>query len=178
MFIFGRRLGAAPQRSWDDHQMAISKNAKMVWRLHPEPRRMSSFSHKARVNLLFWHLSFWTKTPDQHVVLPGSAADQNTHLKLALLYHASSWSSMSWRCKTYNGPECICLKKCDTLLDLCVSSLRRGHANLLCIVPILTDDLRGGSGQISETMYKLQCLKLFHTHARQHTINAAAFTQT
>ena len=23
------------------------------------------------------------------------------------------------------------------LLDLCVSSLRRGHANLLCIVPIL-----------------------------------------
>ena len=24
-----------------------------------------------------------------------------------------------------------------TLLDLCVSSLRRGHANLLCIVPIL-----------------------------------------
>ena len=36
-------------------------------------------------------------------------------------------------------------KKCDTFLDLCVSSLRRGHANLLCIVPILTDDLRRGS---------------------------------
>ena len=30
-------------------------------------------------------------------------------------------------------------KKICTLLDLCVSSLRRGHANLLCIVPILTD---------------------------------------
>ena len=29
-----------------------------------------------------------------------------------------------------------------TLLDLCVSSLRRVHANLLCIVPILTDDPR------------------------------------
>jgi hypothetical protein len=29
-----------------------------------------------------------------------------------------------------------------TLLDLCVSSLRRGHANLLCIVQILTDDPR------------------------------------
>ena len=28
------------------------------------------------------------------------------------------------------------------LLDLCVSSLRRGHANLICIVPILTDDPR------------------------------------
>ena len=29
-----------------------------------------------------------------------------------------------------------------TLLDSCVSSLRRGHANLLCIVPSLTDDPR------------------------------------
>ena len=34
------------------------------------------------------------------------------------------------------------VKKLFTLLDLCVSSLRRGHANLLCIVPILTDDPR------------------------------------
>ena len=33
-------------------------------------------------------------------------------------------------------------EKLFTLLDLCVSSLRRGHANLLCIVPILTDDPR------------------------------------
>ena len=33
-------------------------------------------------------------------------------------------------------------KKLFTLLDLCVSSLRRGHANLLCIVPSLTDDPR------------------------------------
>ena len=29
-----------------------------------------------------------------------------------------------------------------TLLDVCVSSLRRGHANPLCIVPMLTDDPR------------------------------------
>ena len=29
-----------------------------------------------------------------------------------------------------------------TRLDLCVSSLRRGHANLLCVVPISTDDPR------------------------------------
>ena len=35
--------------------------------------------------------------------------------------------------------------KLVTLFDLCVSSLRRGHANLLCIVPILMDDLRRGS---------------------------------
>ena len=29
-----------------------------------------------------------------------------------------------------------------TFLDWCVSSLRRGHANLLCVVPILLDDPR------------------------------------
>ena len=39
-------------------------------------------------------------------------------------------------------------KKLFTLLDLCVSSLRRGHANLLCIVPILTDDPRRESSRI------------------------------
>ena len=33
-------------------------------------------------------------------------------------------------------------KKISTLPDSCVSSLRRGHANLLCIVPSLTDDPR------------------------------------
>ena len=44
-----------------------------------------------------------------------------------------------------------CLKKLVTLLDLCVSSLRRGHANLLCIVPILTDDPR------RESMYSPSC---------------------
>ena len=43
--------------------------------------------------------------------------------------------------------DCCCVwfgepKKFGTLLDLCVSSLRRGHANLLCIVPILTEDPR------------------------------------
>ena len=30
------------------------------------------------------------------------------------------------------------------LLELCVSSLRRGHANLLCIVPSLVDASRAG----------------------------------
>ena len=35
------------------------------------------------------------------------------------------------------------------LLELCVSSLRRGHANLLCIVPILTDDSRRRSDRTS-----------------------------
>ena len=47
-----------------------------------------------------------------------------------------------------------------TLLDLCVSSLRRGHANLLCIVPILTDDPRRESkirraSRLSRTLAQL-----------------------
>ena len=47
-------------------------------------------------------------------------------------------------------------QKIDTLLDLCVSSLRRGHANLLCIVPILSDDPR----RESETVGDHACLEL------------------
>ena len=42
---------------------------------------------------------------------------------------------------------------CFTLLDLCVSSLRRGHANLLCIVPILTDDPRRESEWTSPVFF-------------------------
>ena len=43
-----------------------------------------------------------------------------------------------------------------TLLDLCVSSLRRGHANLLCIVPNLTDypPARGGLFDYAQSPYK------------------------
>ena len=37
------------------------------------------------------------------------------------------------------------IKKMSNASRFCVSSLRRGHANLLCIVPILADDLFRGS---------------------------------
>ena len=51
------------------------------------------------------------------------------------------------RCDIGEHMEVVTAKKLFTLLDLCVSSLRRGHANLLCIVPILTDDPRRESNQ-------------------------------
>ena len=53
-------------------------------------------------------------------------------------------------CSHEHTPPCrsIATKKLFTLLDLCVSSLRRGHANLLCIVPILTDDPRRESEEV------------------------------
>jgi hypothetical protein len=63
-----------------------------------------------------------------------------------------------------------------TLLDLCVSSLRRGHANLLCIVPILTDDPR----RESEKMMRIQAVPqrtieqkavvLFNSRSREKNI--------
>ena len=45
-------------------------------------------------------------------------------------------------------------KKKWYILDLCVSSLRRGHANLLCIVPILADDPRGVPNICDSNGYK------------------------
>ena len=42
------------------------------------------------------------------------------------------------RCKTRSRAN-VTQKILEPFLDLCVSSLREGHANLLCIVPILTD---------------------------------------
>jgi hypothetical protein len=60
------------------------------------------------------------------------------------------------------------LKKLFTLLDLCVSSLRRGHANLLCIVPILTDDPRRESKQPGWPKYTPYpfCPKLYESLIR------------
>ena len=52
-------------------------------------------------------------------------------------------------------------KKKRFLLDLCVSSLRRGHANLLCFVPNLTDDLFRDSESCSSV-----CVRF---GARQHS---------
>ena len=56
-------------------------------------------------------------------------------------------------------------KKSFTPLDLCVSSLRRGHANLLCIVPILTDDPR----RESDMMFPHRSYKITGT-VRSETI--------
>lgn len=55
-----------------------------------------------------------------------------------------------------------------TLLDLCVSSLRRGHANLLCIVPILTD----GNPEGNPTLHASQTFVLsrFNTPFRSRTL--------
>uniref|UniRef100_M1CQR6 Uncharacterized protein n=1 Tax=Solanum tuberosum TaxID=4113 RepID=M1CQR6_SOLTU len=45
-------------------------------------------------------------------------------------------------------------KKFGPFLDLCVSSLRRGHANLLCIVPILSDVPEGTNIHVRVPPYK------------------------
>ena len=51
-----------------------------------------------------------------------------------------------------------------TFLDLCMSSLRRGHANLLCIVPILSDVPEG-----TPTHILFLFIFLFHSHSHSHS---------
>ena len=55
-------------------------------------------------------------------------------------------------------------KELFTLLDLCVSSLRRGHANLLCIVPILTDDPRRESDVRLQISIRIVHAQHLHTN--------------
>ena len=47
-----------------------------------------------------------------------------------------------------------------TLLDLCKSSLRRAHANLLCIVPMLSDDPRSDAIQHHIQLHRAQNHKI------------------
>ena len=54
-----------------------------------------------------------------------------------------------------------------TLLDLCVSSLRGGHANILCIVPILTDGSRRESGS-ADVLLRFSRTAFFCLQARIH----------
>jgi hypothetical protein len=77
-------------------------------------------------------------------------------------------------------------KKFGTLLDLCVSSLRRGHANLLCIVPILTDDPRKESDcYVTHTFFKILtahagqdgCRNQHAIFATQHSFSAHTLQQ-
>ena len=92
--------------------------------MHPQHMQLSSVLHLPLITATEWpskQFSFYLS------LRPGKASDvhnnglpKDRHLGLQL--HMS--------------------KKLASLLNLCVSSLRRGHANLLSIVPILTDDPR------------------------------------
>ena len=61
-----------------------------------------------------------------------------SYIVTIIIIHYSHYSPS----QTDRHPDVACVTKLFTLLDLCVSSLRRGHAILLCIVPSLTDDPR------------------------------------
>ena len=49
-------------------------------------------------------------------------------------------------------------KQMFTLLRLCVSSLHMGYANILCIVPMLTDDRKSPTSGPSDPRVGLDCL--------------------
>ena len=42
----------------------------------------------------------------------------------------------------WDGAGFSTVPKLFTLLDFCMSSFRRGHANIICVVPMLADDPR------------------------------------
>ena len=58
------------------------------------------------------------------------------------------------RCRPKAEPS----KKFGPFLDLCVSSLRRGHANLLCIVPILSDVSEETTNHVVSFLFKQRYL--------------------
>ena len=55
--------------------------------------------------------------------------------------------------------------------NLCVSSLRRGHANLLCIVPILSDDPRRESGMVRKNQNFLLLLLLLREDFQKNLVH-------
>ena len=70
--------------------------------------------------------------------------------RVCVLVCVFEWCVGCWVCGWGRMYNACAAKQLVTLLDLCVSSLRRGHANLLCIVPILTDDPRRESEMLVE----------------------------
>ena len=73
-------------------------------------------------------------------------------LEICLLH--AQWSDFWSAISVTRVAEAKDVKKLGTPLDLCVSSLRRGHANLLCIVPILSDDPRRESIGIANAEFR------------------------
>jgi len=81
------------------------------------------------------------------------------------VYFADTGISTVWACAVHGSEPTRHLRSpvqiLFTLLDLCVSSLRRGHANTLCTVPILTDDPRRESIRADAFMVKLMAWRAF-----------------
>ena len=63
----------------------------------------------------------------------------------------TAWTSFIIYATRERMVDKLMFKNVILLLELCVSSLRRGHANLLCIVPILPDAPKGK--QIENLIY-------------------------
>ena len=95
------------------------------------------------------------------------------------LWH-TSWekNDMSLYLKLALHTNITARKKLCTLLDLCVSSLRRGHANLLCIVPILTDGNPKGNPIFKVVVYtKFKHVSFSMNAKRGPTIKWPRWTQ-
>ena len=100
----------------------------------------------------FWVITYKEHHTKMDMYMPVANAQMCT-CRFVRINFAQSARKCEYLCVSICACHCCagaamlahCAKKLFTLLDLCVSSLRRGHANLLCIVPILTDDPFRGS---------------------------------
>ena len=82
----------------------------------------------------------------------------------------STWEAWGGPSESFTGGGPGDVFELLTLLDLCVTSLRRGHANILCVVPMLTDDLRRESTVLGMC---LQCLLYDSTSIGWHCLSNA-----
>ena len=79
---------------------------------------------------------------------------------IASLWKGHAYTHHSRPSGNEHAAACFSKEKMITFFDLCKSSLRRGHFNLLCIVPLLTDDPRRRSKQ--ELILQI----VWHFHSR------------
>ena len=75
------------------------------------------------------------------------------------------WFALSQQRQRHTTVFCRLL----TLLDLCSSSLRRAHANILCTVPMLADDTRSESKTNRQSVYIYIYIHTYmHTYIRAY----------
>ena len=101
----------------------------------------------------------------------GGPRTQNTHYRLSFSKYCIA--AVRWGIELRDKKQ---KKMLELLLELCVSSLRRGHANLLCIVPILTYARRREKCEICH-IHSPTVRSTHHTFSKLCTVLYARFTR-
>ena len=98
-----------------------------------KPNAILNWLNRSNVFFLFFETQCWDFNGFEPVARERPHESSPDHAQTS---RTGAFASRSGS-RNYSPPPILA-----RLLDLCVSSLRRGHANLLCTVPISTDDPR------------------------------------